>query len=260
MHKPDEEREDHFAGPPTSATPVPPALREALDSRGLESAQIQPVWRNQVGGLTFSVASGGEGQRIDFFAKWNPMASGESLVDEAERLRWIQGRHPAPTVADLISGGGEEVLLTHALLGESAVAERWQQDPATALRALGTGLRRLHGVSLDECPFVWGVDHRLRSHNLPADVIEQPPRIDRLVLCQGDPCAPNTLLADDGSFLAHVDLARLGAADRWADLAVMSLSLEWNYRDYDESIFWDAYGIEPDPLRIDYYRRLWNIT
>lgn len=86
----------------------------------------------------------------------------------------------------------------------------------------------------------------------------EPPPIDRLVFCQGDPCAPNTLLAADGSFLAHVDLARLGAADRWADLAVMSMSLAWNYRGYDEAVFWEAYGIEPDPLRIDYYRRLWD--
>lgn len=259
MHTPDAERGNDLAGPPTSTVPVPDVLRAALDSHGLGSAAIQPVWRNGVGGLTFSIAGGG-GQRIDFFAKWNPAGSGESLADETERLRWIQGRHPAPTVADLISHGDEEVLLTHALPGDSAVGERWKRDPDKALRALGTGLRRLHDVSLSECPFVWGVDHRLQANNLPADAIEPPPPIDKLVLCQGDPCAPNTLLTDDGSFLAHVDLARLGAADRWADLSVMSLSLKWNYRDYDESIFWNAYGIEPEPLRIDYYRRLWNAT
>lgn len=38
----------------------------------------------------------------------------------------------------------------------------------------------------------------------------------------------------------------------------MSMSLAWNYRGYDEAVFWEAYGIEPDPLRIDYYRRLWD--
>ena len=64
--------------------------------------------------------------------------------------------------------------------------------------------------------------------------------------------------ADDGSFLAHVDLARLGTADRWADLAVMTLSLEWNYVGYDEADFWAAYGSEPDAHRIAYYRALWN--
>ena len=48
-------------------------------------------------------------------------------------------------------------------------------------------------------------------------------------------------------------------ADRWADLAVATLSLGWNYpgRVWD-SEFFAAYGVEPDPLRIDYYRRLWQ--
>ena len=72
------------------------------------------------------------------------------------------------------------------------------------------------------------------------------------------PCAPNTLLTDDGDFLAHVDLARLGTADRWADLAVMTLSFEWNYVGYNEADFWNAYGVEPDVRRIAYYRALWN--
>ena len=250
-----------LAGPPPAETQAPEALRRALTANRLGSSRLAPVWRNGVGGLTFSVASGGAGSPVDFYAKWNPEASGESLADEAERLRWIAGRHPAPEAVALTADRGEEVLITRALAGESAVSARWRRDPNAALRALGVGLRRLHGVPLDDCPFDWGVDHRMRADRIPAaarGAIGESPPIDRLVLCQGDPCAPNTLLAADGSFLAHVDLARLGAADRWADLAVMSMLLEWNFRDYDESVFWDAYGIAPDPPRIEYYRALWN--
>ncbi|ALJ21737.1 aminoglycoside 3'-phosphotransferase [Microbacterium sp. No. 7] len=249
-----------LAGPPPPGVAVPAAVRAALDARGFRDAVLRPAWRNEAGGLTFSVASGGAGHAVDLYAKWNPVASGESLGDEAERLRWIAGRHPAPAVVDLMTDAGEEVLLTRALPGESAVSERWARDPDAALRALGTGLRRLHDVPLDGCPFDGGVAHRLRAAHVPAGTVEPAPPIDRLVLCQGDPCAPNTLLAGDGSFLAHVDLARLGAADRWADLAVMTMSLEWNYRGYDEAVFWEAYGAEPDPIRIAYYRRLWDAT
>jgi kanamycin kinase len=46
------------------------------------------------------------------------------------------------------------------------------------------------------------------------------PPIDRLVVCHGDSCALNTLLAADGRWSAHVDLGALGVADRWADLAI----------------------------------------
>lgn len=251
-------RPPDLAGPPPADMPVPEGLRNELRRLGLGDAHLRPVWINGGGGLTFKIASGRADSAAGFYVKWNPTVSGESLLDEAERLRWVQGRHPAPVVVEVISNETEEILLTRALPGESAVSERWRCEPETVLRALGEGLRSLHDVPLDDCPFDWGVETRARSALLDTRQLGTPPPIDDLVLCQGDPCAPNTLLTTDGSFLAHVDLARLGAADRWADLAVMSMSLEWNYRDYDESMFWEAYGIDPDPLRIDFYRRLWH--
>lgn len=84
--------------------------------------------------------------------------------------------------------------------------------------------------------------------------------MDRLVVCHGDACAPNTLLDDRGAFLANVDAGRLGVADRWADLAVATMSLGWNYPAPNENLFWETYGVDPDPQRIDYYRALWNAT
>lgn len=213
---------------------------------------------NGGGGLTFAIASGGVGSAVDLYVKWNPADSGESLLTEAESLHWLQGKHPAPSVVEVITTEVEQMLFTRALPGESAVSERWNRAPRTVLQALGHGLRQLHDIPIDHCPFDWGVEIRLRSATLDAGHLGTPPPIDELVLCQGDPCAPNTLLATDDSFLAHVDLARLGVADRWADLAVMSMSLEWNFREYDESVFWESYGIAPDLQRIDFYRRLWN--
>lgn len=253
-----------LAGPPPEMMPVPAAVRRALAARGLGDARLRPVWRNGVGGLTFAVGGGSRGPldrdrpAAKFFAKWNPAGSGESLFAEAKRLRWLRGRHSAPTVVELIADGGEEVMLTRALPGASAVAERWKREPETALRALGTGLRRLHAIPVENCPFDWSVEHRIATARVDPDALGPVPPVDRLVVCQGDPCAPNTLIADDGSFLAHVDLGRLGIADRWADLAAMTMSLEWNYSSYDEAVFWEAYGVAPDPVRIDFYRRLWN--
>ena len=58
---------------------------------------------------------------------------------------------------------------------------------------------------------------------MPERFRDAPP-IDRLVVCHGDACVPNTLLDDVGRGIAHVDLAALGTADRWADIAVASMS------------------------------------
>ncbi len=68
-----------------------------------------------------------------------------------------------------------------------------------------------------------------------------------------------TLLADNGAWIGHVDAGSLALGDRWADLAIASLSLDWNYGEGHQGEFFEAYGIEPDQERIRYYRALWDL-
>ena len=44
------------------------------------------------------------------------------------------------------------------------------------------------------------------------------------------------------------------------DLAVAAMSTTWNYGDGWEAALIDAYGVEPDPVRLAFYRDLWNAT
>ncbi|BDB45725.1 hypothetical protein Mkiyose1665_56390 [Mycobacterium kiyosense] len=107
-------------------------------------------------------------------------------------------------------------------------------------------------------PFDWSVQTRLPLlHPAHRANLPEPPPVDRLVVCHGDACAPNTLIDDVGRYCRQVDLGEPGVADRRADLAVATLSLGWNFPGRDwEPDFFAAYGVDPDPLRIDYYRRL----
>lgn len=89
---------------------------------------------------------------------------------------------------------------------------------------------------------------------------ETPPEIDKLVVCHGDPCVPNTLITSDGRFTGHVDLGDLGVADRWADLAVATWSTEWNYGPGWEELYLGSYGIAADHDRIRFYRDLWDLV
>lgn len=233
---------------PEPGTEVPPAI--ASFARG----PVTLVWKNMVGGITARIE--GDPQ---LFVKWNPAGSGESLAREAERMKWLRGRHPVPRVVEYraLADGGE-LLATEGVrdadgeLALPAVDPVWVARPDDAIAAFAEGLRRLHALPVEECPFDWSVEARAAGREMPVGLRDLPP-VDRLVVCHGDACAPNTLVGSDGRFAATVDLSRLGVADRWADLAIAFRSLGWNYPEFDESVFWEAYGIEPDAERIAYY-------
>ncbi len=207
------------------------------------------VWRNEAGGLTFRVGA-------DRYVKWS---AGAGLTGEAERLRWAARYVAVPRVLDHGTGDDGAWLVTAALPGRSAVDPYWIARPGAAARAIGRALRVLHdALPVAECPYDWGVTTRLRRAGVTG--FADAPPVDRLVVCQGDPCAPNTLLHDDGTLAGHVDLGSLGLADRWADLAVAAMSTEWNHgRGHTEEVY-EGYGVAPDAERIAYYRALWHAT
>ncbi|GAA3610385.1 putative phosphotransferase [Agrococcus terreus] len=199
---------------------------------------VELVWRNELGGITARI------DRADaaVYAKWQP--GGGTLPAEAERLAWLDGRLPAPRVLALREEDGGALLVTAGIAGASIVSAAGLRDPAAAAAALGEGLRRLHALPVAECPFP-----------APAWTRAMPP--EHPVVVHGDACAPNTLIAG-GAFAALVDVGELGVADRWADLAIASWSLEWNGLAEAEPAFWRAYGIRPDPERIARWRALWD--
>ena len=227
------------AGAPVGPVEVPALVRAAL------GAHPEPVWRNLAGGLTFRAG--------DRYAKWSPTGG---LGAERARLDWARPFHPVPEVLDLVRDAEGELLVTRALPGAGAATSEWLARPREAVRAIGEGLRALHeGLPAADCPFSWSAEERLAVACV--DLGPVPP-VDLLVVCHGDACAPNTIVGPDGRWAGHVDLGALGAADRWADLAVASMSLDWNYGPGWQPELFAAYGVEPDAERIRFYRALWN--
>jgi aminoglycoside phosphotransferase len=257
-----------------SDKPVPAPVAAVAAGR-----PAREVWENTLGGRTFEVGSGAD----RCFVKWTPAESGISLADEAARMAWAGPLTPVPRV---IGQGADEAgswLVTSALPGQSAVMPRWQADPAAAVAAIGEGLRAMHeALPVRDCPFSWMAAGRLADARRRAaqgridpagwheehrplgtaralGLLTDIPPADRLVVCHGDACAPNTLIASGGRWSGHVDLGELGVADRWADLAVATWSAGWNYGPGWERPLLDAYGVRPDPGRTRYYRLLWDL-
>lgn len=223
--------------------PIPAIVVDLADDRPADL-----VWRNDLGGLTFRID--------DMFVKWNPRRTGIDLERERVRLEWISVRHPAPQVLE--SGGYDDSqwLVTAAVPGEPAVGDAWRARRSEAIRAIAIGLRAIHAIDIESFPREWTSQVWVGRRPL---TLEPRPVPECPVLVHGDACAPNTLISEAGDWTGHVDFGDLAVGDRWADLAIASLSLDWNFGEGHQHELFDAYGIEPDEERIRYYRALWDL-
>jgi kanamycin kinase len=207
-----------------------------------------------------------------------------TLRHESERMVWAAPYLPVPTVVALHELGDVSVLLTEALPGRDATHEEWRPDLPALVRALGRGLRAFHeSVGEEWCPFRFDVGralahveervrtadidpagfHEQHAHLTPAAALAEleshVPADEDLVVCHGDYCPPNMLL-QDWRVTGFVDLGELGAADRWWDVAVGAWSVGWNFGENFETLFYESYGIAPDPARIRFFRLLYDLV
>lgn len=219
--------------------------RPAIVDELADGADPRLAWYNQVGGQTWQL-----GAR---FLKWSPDTAGIDLDREIERMRWLAGRHPAPVVLQDGRDDAGQWMLTAAIEAESAVTDHWRAHPEAPVRAIAEGLRRLHALPVDDVPGRW----ESWATRTPAALGPRPP-LDGPVVVHGDACSPNTLVDAHGVFAATVDVGDLAVADRWADLAVASMSLEWNYGPGWDGLLFEVYGVRPDAERIRWYRALWD--
>jgi kanamycin kinase len=206
------------------------------------------------------------------------------LLDEAARMRWAQAHLPVPTVLDSGTDQTVDWLVTAALAGRDATDERLRADPGQLVALLAEGLRRFHAAPVAACPFDFTLDtaiaqvrtrmdaglvdpvrdlHPEHAHLTPTAALARleglRPGSEDLVVCHGDYCLPNVLVAD-GRASGFVDLGELGVADRWWDLAVGSWSITWNLGPGWEESFLHAYGVSRDEGRIAFFRLLYDLV
>lgn len=238
------------ADAPEGPVAVPEVVAEIAGDDAVEA-----VWRNELGGVTFRL----RGETGTRFVKWQPLRHRDGqrempidLAVEARKLAWAGRFITVPTVLGQGANTDGAWVVTRGIDGTAAYDPRWRDDPETAVKAIATGLRRLHdALPVDECPW-WG--------SWPAEHASELPLPEQLVVCHGDPCVPNTLIDADGRFAGHVDLGQLGVADRWSDLAIATYSISWeiNFGHNYDDLFFATYGIQRDEDRLRAYRELWD--
>ncbi|MFZ4877568.1 APH(3')-I family aminoglycoside O-phosphotransferase [Janthinobacterium sp. Mn2066] len=254
-----------------AAMPIPATL----------SAQLKDyLWtRDQIG------QSGADIYRLhgkpgapDLFLKHGTDAIAATITDEANRLRWLAQYLPVPQLMQFVRTGNQAWLLMTALKGKTAyqlLASHPELGPAV-VDALAAFLRRLHAIPLNACPY--SSDHvarlALARQRIAADLIDTDDFDDErqgwtaeqvwLALQQHLPFTPDhiithgdfsldNLLMHDGEITGCIDVARLGIADRYQDLAILHNCLGEFGRPLQQRLF-QQYGLpEPDQDKLQFH-------
>ncbi|HTU39358.1 MAG TPA: aminoglycoside 3'-phosphotransferase [Acidimicrobiales bacterium] len=258
------------AAPPPELADLAPGWMPELAYRLVSDVTTWRL-RNPMGGVRYA--------KVDAAATRYP-----TLSAEAERMIWAAPYLPVPEVVACTRVGAVGILITEAIPGCDATHPAWRDDLPALVSALGRGLRSFHEAVEEEwCPFRFDVaralDHvarrvaagtigaadfhpeheRFSAASALAELVATAPPHEDLVVCHGDYCPPNVLL-EDGRVTGYVDLGELGVADRWWDIAVGAWSTGWNYGPEFEPLFYESYGVEPDPERIAFYRLLYDVV
>ena len=207
---------------------------------------------------------------------------GHSVRAEAEKLEWMRSKGvKVPAVIRFLEYDGLEYLLTSALPGRDASSDWPTDEVLRVVDALADGLRLLHSVPIDGCPFDQRLEVKIAqareralsglidlndldeerigytAEKLLEELLKRKPSLEDPVFCHGDYCAPNAIL--DGSSIGFVDVGRAGIADRWQDLALMTRSLESDMNPQFTGLsgrFLERYGMKPNPEKLAFYRLL----
>lgn len=261
-----------------------------------------PVFFNQ-SHSDWLALNGGESGDIVFrradgqaYAKIASNANRARLAGERDRLVWLKDRGAAcPEVISWQENQEGACLIMTAIPGVCA-ADLSGADLLSAWPSMVEQLELLHGLSVAACPFerrLSGMFERAADvvsrkavnpdflpdedkHTPQSDLLarveqELPVRLDQentdLVVCHGDPCMPN-FMVDPGTLRCTglIDLGRLGKADRYADLALMTANAEESWAAPHEAerafdVLFEVLGIDaPDRERLAFYLRLDPLT
>ena len=266
----------------TPQPPVPVASRPVRDGRWVHLAT------RSYGTSIYRVDG-----RHPYYVKTTPPRDREDLRfhpgSEADRLVWLAGQgFPVPEVVEVGEDADAQWLVTTAVAGRPAAASWSPAKRAVVLDVVADLAAALHTLAVPDCPFdrtlaVSLPRARVAAHTGTIDLDDLDPRHsgwtarqllaeldatpapaeDDVVVCHGDLCLDNVLIAPDTLSLAGIlDVGRLGTADRWLDLSVVLRNIgeecaEWGYHSRHTTIFLRRYGLAVfDDRRFEYYRLL----
>ncbi|MBV9865057.1 MAG: aminoglycoside 3'-phosphotransferase [Abitibacteriaceae bacterium] len=251
---------------------LPPAL-----SKLVAGYSWQPVTGGRSGTTVFKLQ---KSDSTDLYLKMNPCPENAALFEEKLRLDWIGNRLPVPSVRFFGEDEAREYLLLSAVPGVDATDSSLQGQMEQVVGVLAAGLRQIHALPIQNCPFDQRLEHRLeaaRTRLLNGEVDESEfegenrsrdaaqlynellstaPESEDLVFTHGDFCLPNIII-HRGAISGFIDWGSAGIADKYQDLALAVRSLRHNFGAAWGPVFLREYGLDkPDRFKIEFYTLL----
>jgi len=227
------------------------------------------------GGTVYQLHRSGSSR---LYLKYGQGALASDITDEMVRLRWLAGRAPAPEVRHFVVSGGKAWLLMAALPGKTGrqLLTEKGTDQGVVVDAMARFLRVIHSLRVEDCPFNNSHRHRLSlarerlnaglvsvqgfdekragstAEQVWSEMISLVPNTSESVITHGDLSLDNVLI-EDNHVVGIIDVARMGSADRYQDLATL-----WNcLGDFDAALqerLLVSYGIaSPDMRRLRFH-------
>jgi aminoglycoside phosphotransferase len=257
---------------------LPPALKRMISGY---------TWRqNHTGFSPARVFRLDAAEQPSLYLKISPPALAHSLRREKMRLEWLKNRLPVPEVLLFAADESHEYLLLSAISGTDASDEMLKDDFPRVVEQSVAGLKLIHGVPIENCPFDESGDCKIElagrlvaaglvdeddfdeinrgktAADLLRETIAAAPSGEDLVFTHGDYCLPNIIL-ENKRVKGFVDWGNAGIADRFQDLALLTRSILYNFAakpdkdafDLEASVF-EIYGVKPDWEKVRFYRLL----
>ncbi|MCM3745163.1 aminoglycoside 3'-phosphotransferase [Sporosarcina luteola] len=219
-----------------------------------------------------------KGPQTNQYLKVQPIHSVEHLFDEKEKLEWLEGKLPVPRVLFYGKDEAHEYLLMSEVKGVNASDQSHRDDLPSMLESLGTGLKTIHRVRIDNCPFIQSMDVKLveaknrveqgwvdeddfdevrkgrKAIDLFEELIAKRPLNEEFVFTHGDYCLPNVIMEKQG-VSGFIDWGRAGLSDKYQDLALAIRSITSNFGKEFVPFFLAGYGMrELDESRVAFYQ------
>ena len=218
------------------------------------------------------------GSRLNQYLKVQVKNSAESLFNEKEKLEWLGGKLPVPQVVFYGEDEANEYLLMSEVKGVNAPDQLHRDDLPSMLESLGSGLKTIHRVCINDCPFDQSLDVKIeeaknrveqdlvdeddfdevrkgrKASDLLKELISKRPLHEELVFTHGDFCLPNVIV-ENKKVSGFIDLGRAGVADKYQDLALAIRSISSNFGKEYVRFFLAGYGMtDVDESMVEYYQ------